>query len=415
MRVLLISTDLLPLKGFPTTGAGLRAWSLGQGLLSRGHDVVFSMPEAAFEDRPPVEKKEKVVSFDYDNLPGVVEKVSPDVIILQYWALALGLPDCRIPIAIDMHGPNLLENYFNETLAVKDMAANKMAAFNRADFFTCAGRYQKGYFLPWLMMAGVNMNEARLEVIPVSLSPELPEKKPFDELEFVYGGVFLPWQDPRRALYLLVEEMESAGSGKLKFFGGKHPLIDVIGTGDFGNIVDKLKESSRVELMGMVGHDGLLEHYAGAAAAVDLMERNPERELAFTTRTVEYMWCGLPVIYNNYSELSVYIEKYNAGWTLEPTDDEAIRKAIKSILNNRDMALEYGLNAQKLVRENLTWDRTIDPLDEFCRKPYKVKNFDLMFDSGTETDITDGKLDRLVRKIRKSGPYRFYEKMKKND
>jgi len=46
--------------------------------------------------------------------------------------------------------------------------------------------------------------------------------------------------------------------------------------------------------------DKLIE-YTGASVAWDVMARNPERELAFTSRTVEYLWC-LPVVYNNYAE-----------------------------------------------------------------------------------------------------------------
>ena len=46
-RVLVISSDILPYPGMPTVGSGLRAWGVGQGLKSRGHEVLFSMPRAA--------------------------------------------------------------------------------------------------------------------------------------------------------------------------------------------------------------------------------------------------------------------------------------------------------------------------------------------------------------------------------
>jgi len=46
--------------------------------------------------------------------------------------------------------------------------------------------------------------------------------------------------------------------------------------------------------------DKLINEYTGASVAWDVMARNPERELAFTSRTVEYL--GLPVVYNNYAE-----------------------------------------------------------------------------------------------------------------
>ena len=86
--------------------------------------------------------------------------------------------------------------------------------------------------------------------------------------------------------------------------------------------------------MGMVSHDDLVQTYLRSHVAIDLMVRNPERELAFTTRTVEYLWCGLPVIYNNYAELAHYIRDYDAGWIVDPADSRAIRSVVESILDD---------------------------------------------------------------------------------
>jgi len=61
----------------------------------------------------------------------------------------------------------------------------------------------------------------------------------------------------------------------------------------------------------------------------------PEREL-FTTRTVEYLWCGLPVIYNNYAEITDYIREYNAGWIVDPQDREAIATVLNEIFEQQN-------------------------------------------------------------------------------
>jgi hypothetical protein len=124
-----------------------------------------------------------------------------------------------------------------------------------------------------------------------------------------------------------------------------------------------------VQVQPMVAHDELIEAYRRAHVAIDLMARNPERELAFTTRTVEYLWCGLPVIYNDYAELSRYIREYRAGWTIDPSDRAALQAAVSEAFEQPERVREYGRNAQRLVRERLTWDRTIEPLDGICRNP----------------------------------------------
>ena len=119
----------------------------------------------------------------------------------------------------------------------------------------------------------------------------------------------------------------------------------------------------------MVSHDDLIARYLRSHVAIDVMRRNPERELAFTTRTVEYLWCGLPVIYHDYAELSDYIRDYQAGWIVDPEDRDAIMAVIKSIFDHPDQIVERGKNAQRLVRECFTWDLTIDPLDAAVRHP----------------------------------------------
>ena len=109
----------------------------------------------------------------------------------------------------------------------------------------------------------------------------------------------------------------------------------------------------------MVSHDDLIARYLRSHVAIDVMRRNPERELAFTTRTVEYLWCGLPVIYHDYAELSDYIREYEAGWIVNPEDRDAIVSVINDIFDHPEQIIERSKNAERLVREQLTWDLTL--------------------------------------------------------
>ncbi|MGQ9787352.1 MAG: glycosyltransferase, partial [Anaerolineae bacterium] len=238
----------------------------------------------------------------------------------------------------------------------------------KAAYFTCAGHWQYRDFQTWLERAGWTEQERceRTAVIPVSMPPELPERSPREELTFVYGGVFLPWQDPSLGLSILVEELERRDQGQLRFFGGRH-MVYPVDPGIFEELVAQLRKSPRVVIAGTLSHEELIEEYRQAHVAFDLMKRNPERELAFTTRTVEYMWCGLPVIYNNYSELGEYIREYNAGWTVDPEDREAIRAVIDEIFTYPERVADRGRNAQRLVRERLNWNLTIQPMERFVR------------------------------------------------
>jgi GT2 family glycosyltransferase len=373
-RVLVISSDILPYPGMPTVGSGLRAWSLGQGLISRGHEVIFSMPRAALaKGRKQIAPPEAIdLAWEPTTLANVIKAIDPNVVVVCNWPILDMLPveKVDVPVILDQHGPHYLEREFQKFGVADDNARRKVNALRKADFFTCAGQKQLAYFQPWLERAGWTESERqdRSAAIPVSLAPDLPERHPDDELSFVYGGVFLPWQDPTLGLSTLVDVLNRRGYGKLYFYGGRHPVYPV-DPGIFDRLLADLTQSPQVVAPGMVSHDDLIARYVRSHVAIDVMARNAERELAFTTRTVEYLWCGLPVIYHDYAELSGYIRDYKAGWIVDPDDRTAIAAVINDIFDHPEQVAERSQNAQRLVRELLSWDETIGPLDVAIRHP----------------------------------------------
>lgn len=364
-RVLVISGDIVPFEGLPTAGAGMRIWGLAQGLKGKGHEIIFALP-VELEERVQGKGQEKIYFFNRSNFKNIVRNVRPEVLLFQTWALALFGEKCNIPLVIDFHGPALLEGQscgfprnFNQYI--------KLKAISIADFLTCAGERQKYYFWAWLIAAGLEVRHDMISVIPVSLSPYLPAREEDKDITFVYGGTFREGQNPRLALEVLVQVMDKLGKGRFLIFGSK---LTIGKTGMFSsNLIEKLSKSHRVFVQGRVPRDKLIREYCRSTVAVDLMERNAERELAFTTRTVEYLWCGLPVIYNDYSELSSYINGYKAGWTLSPEDKEGLKKVIEEILLYPERVKRLSFEAQRLVCDKFTWDKTIEPLHRFCLSP----------------------------------------------
>jgi glycosyltransferase involved in cell wall biosynthesis len=370
-RVVVVSGDILPYPGLPTTGAGLRAWGLGQGLIARGHEVILTMPRAAAAPFQPLPPELDALLYTPDALEPFLRAHRPDVVVLQHWRLAR-LLKARLdaPLVIDLHGPLILEVQFQEHPDLDALKREKLHALHTADFFTCAGEKQRHYFQAWLLLAGFDLREDLIKAVPVALSPELPDHLGQGEPTFVYGGTFLPWQNPILGLNTLVECLDAKQTGQLKFFGGKHPVV-AMPTARFDALRQQLQRSPRVQFQPMIPRDELIREYCRAHVALDLMQRNAERELAFTTRTVEYLWCGLPVIYTPYAELSGYIGEYNAGWLVDPADQAAIRRVINEILDHPEQLAERSRNAQQLVRDRLTWDRAVAPLDAFCRNPVR--------------------------------------------
>jgi len=371
-NILVITTEPLPLPGGYTTGAGLRAWGLAQGLKTHGFHVTIATPlegdqaHAQQASNPP-----GIRFFDRPHLGNLIGEMDPDVVVLQHWGLAYALPvRLPCPLVIDLAGPHLLERFYWGNKDDQRDLQEKLAALRRADFITCGGEYQKHYFYPYLRIAGWDLSNAQIPVTPFSVPPEpRAEPLPTGDITFIYGGAFLAWQNPEKAIRCLLEEMDSAGAGRLLFYGGAHPGLDA-SAGRFVSLHQALKGHPRVEMRGWKPFQELLSLYATEGhVALDLMERNPERELAYTTRTMIYLYCGLPVIYNNYSEISQLIKKHDCGWTLNPDDESSFRTTVQNILNGRVDLATLRNNARGAAMKQ-TWDKTINPLVQYCSAPY---------------------------------------------
>lgn len=369
IHVLVITTEPLPVPGGLTTGAGLRAWGLAEGLRSRGFRVTLATPlegeQAQAQAAQPTD--DRVVYFARPDLPHAIAAAAPDVIVMQHWGLMYQVPQTEIPLVIDLAGPHLLERLYWGTGNAQRDFQEKIHALSRADFVICGGHYQRHYFYPYLHLAGFDITRETFPVIPFSVPPDPPAGEPAAGAEptFIYGGAFLAWQNPADAIDALLDEMDAAGRGRLLFYGGSHPQIDASG-GRFQQLYRRLKDHPRVEMRGWKPFAQLAAEYATEGhVALDLMQHNPERELAYTTRTMVYLWCGLPVIYNNYSEISPLIEQHQCGWTLHPDDDAELRRIIRTILADPDrfLALREKARAAALAQ---SWDKTIGPLADYC-------------------------------------------------
>ncbi|MEO8288343.1 MAG: glycosyltransferase [Chloroflexota bacterium] len=375
-EVLVISPDVLPVGDIPASGSGVRAWALGKGLEGHGHNVHFTMPAPAIQGREGSVPPEYVAgAWTTENLQSIIDAMVPDVIVSCGWPNVTWTPRPNLPLAIDLTGPHLLERAYQGYRDVKTNSAEKLAALAKGDFFTCIGERQKYYFQAWLAQAGISIDELTddLQVIPYSVDPKQPKHHWLDdwsnsEVRFVYGGIFLPWQNPAPALLTVADTLEQAGRGTLEVIGGSHPFYPV-DTGVYGPLLEKLASARRVSMSGLLPHDRLIEKYTHAHVAVDMIMPNVERELAFPSRTINYLWCGLPVIHPEFSEVAHHISDYEAGWVVKHDDSEALRNVLISILANPEEAHRRGINAQRLARERFSWDDTIIALEEFVRNP----------------------------------------------
>lgn len=399
-KILLITCEILPLSGYPLSGGGIRVWGLIKGLESRGHEVIYSVSDPAIEGKNDIPDCWRKNSHSVRNINEIISRVSPDLVIFEQWGLATYLKEIPIPVVIDLHGSLILENIFRDRSMIATDILTKIRVFQRADLLICAGERQKKYFWSWALMAGMDPLDLPVRVIPLSLPPDPPSHRFPEDLTFVHGGTLWPWIDPFPALDIVSQKLKEWGRGVLELYVGSPPGLDEEITA-----IDRLRihlgESDHVKINKPISHDDMIQRYINSSVAVDLYRINPERELAFTTRTVEYLWCGLPVIYGNYGELSQWIEKYQAGWVVSPEDTSQIGKIVEKILNDPKLLEKRGAGAARLVREQFNWEETISPLDEFCRNPtIRRKERSILTNLNLELDRKEEDLVNLKREIK---------------
>lgn len=368
----------MPFGSLPTSGGGLRCWQMYQGLKSRGYEVVASMPSFTYLtkkyfDQIPEDVRENL--WEWHTQDEIYKRVKPDIVLYSsnwdHYNLSQK-PD--VPLVIDLHGSRLIEtSLWGETPDIQ----KKLSVFSKADCLLTAGQKQKMYFYGWLLQSGrIPDNEHFIRYIPISLSPDVFTRNASEDAfpYFVSGGGWFPWQDQSRAVFEICNQIKRRQSGLFNIFGTPHenanPSQDELKIRKiYSQVKNIADESPHINVIGYVGRDELLKEYARAHIAVELMNYNLERELAFTTRTIEYLWCGLPVIYNDYSEISKHISEYDAGWAIDPNNGGSLSEVVEEIYTQPERVRIKSQNAQRLVQDRFSWNKTIEPLVLFIENP----------------------------------------------
>lgn len=403
MRILVFTTDVIPLAGLATSGTALRTFGLIQGLRAHGHEVLVSVPKtalsgllktAARSDLDPPVRREidelTALSFDSFNQPQVLARTNPEVVICGHWpALTLRYKPSQLLI-LDLAGPHLLERHFQALPDWRGALNAKLSVLATADYYIVSGPSQRLYFLSFLLRTAVPDAERKIITITMPLDPKMPEpqRDPARYPRFVFGGVFLPWQNPAAGLKRVAAELEMRRTGELALIGGAHPNYP-ISEGLYGELFRSLSANPFVTVKSMLPYRSFLDELMSADVAVDLMHWNLERQLAITIRTTTYLWSGLPVIYNDYADLGRLINAYDAGWCLDPEDANALGSVLEQIFCDPNTVRNKSENARRLSREVFAWDRAVAPLLDLLGRSGRSlrRECDIVFDFPDSADF----------------------------
>ncbi len=403
-KILIITHGMFPVSGQSVTGNGIRAWGLAMGLKAHGYHIIYAT-HVTTAHMAPQQLDVELATYDNDQtLHTLIQQQQPDVIIVGYWELMRSLPaNLDIPIVLDLLAPRLLEMEFQNHYDVEKESIDYIKCLNAADYFLCCTQRQKAFHTSWLLMSGINCQHNPIDVIPISVNPELPQRPENSEQKptFLYGGVHWPWRDPSYWLQPLLETLSEQQQGYCQLIVGQYPLSE--GKADEFVIPDQEKYQSVLKLSEFLPYDAMEQLYLQADVGIELGLENCERELSFSFRIVDYLRCGLAVICNEYLEVAILIKQYDAGWVLPNNDEKALRELVQHILANPEELATKQQNAQKLAQSKFNWFQTIQPLANFCNNPRKLAKRDhLLLTLAKKTvhqSVAEGLQAQLVDKI----------------
>jgi hypothetical protein len=332
MRVLIVHHGLLPAPDRPVTGGALRAWNHGEALRRAGHEVHFltRAQDMAGGFASPADLVRRARALRPKRVVAVQPEDAPALSVLG------------IPLAVDLYAPRLLEAPFEGALARE--ATSTLRALAAGDVFLVSNPRQRMAWLGVLALAGVDVRTDPTRLVPL-VAPNGPRRRSPRAPLLVAGGATWPWQNPRPGLDVALDLLDERGEGRVVWYGGT-PLVGTQ-SGAWS-----LPEHPRLEAPGWVSRETLLHAYAGATVALDWMEPNPERSLAFSFRHSDYLGCGLPVLTGPDTALTDLPGDW--GWV---SDAASLRATLAQILDGDEDRRRRGRAARTAAKTHLSLDQ----------------------------------------------------------
>ncbi len=127
-------------------------------------------------------------------------------------------------------------------------------------------------------------------------------------------------------------------------------------TNDLRARLEQLEEWRNVADLGFLDRQGVAEVLARSAAGLVTLHATPKFVHALPVKMFEYMAAGLPVIASDFPEWRDIIEGNGCGLCVDPTNPDAISRAIRYVLDNPEEARKMGARGRNAVATKYCWE-----------------------------------------------------------
>jgi glycosyltransferase involved in cell wall biosynthesis len=415
-RVLIICHDVV---GSRMAGPGIRAWEMARALAAQ-QPVTLAAPRAIDLAADGV----ACASFAL----GEAEALAPllaeaDVVVANGMVLAHHpeLAGIAQPLAVDIYDPVALENLELMRGAAPEeraaQAAADLVALRRqllsGDCLLCATARQRDLYLGGLVALGRitpeladgdPLLERLLAVVPFGLPAEPPppprpalrrQVEGIDERSqlVLWSGGLWDWMDPLaliRAAALLRDELPAL---RVAFLAGSHP-----GMARPGGMAERAR--SLAAELGLLDATVFFYDYwvpyerrADFLAEADVLAYLHRAHLesayaAVRSRFLDHLWVGRASLVAAGDAAAELVERHGLGRVAPAESPQGVALALRELLaddaGRRAMAARAGALAAEY-----RWERTLEPLRAFCKRPIKVTNDKRMNELTAGTSATN--------------------------
>ena len=261
-----------------------------------------------------------------------------------------------------------------------------------ADYIVCANERQRDVLVGALATTGLltsNVYERDrtlrklVDVVPYGVQPGCPQhgRKVLKgvipgiretDTVLIWNGSIMEWFDAKTVIRAMAEIARVRHDVKLFFLGTEHPdyVTGVLETPP-REAVELSKELGLYDStvffnIGWVPYEELGAYLGEADIGVCAGFDNAEARYAFRTRFVDLFWAELPTVCTEGDVLAERIAQEPLGLAVPPNDPSAFAQAVLRLVDDKEFYNNCKRN-MAAVRDELSWNRTLKPLVEFCR------------------------------------------------
>jgi hypothetical protein len=412
-RVALVSSEPVRER---MAGIGIRYLELARRLPRPGIEAVLLSPADPAEAPPAGVEVRRLV-------PGRLADLLADcdAAVAQGQLANDVLLECpRLPVAIDLYDPWLVENlHYLASLGLdpwRNDHATWVLQLSRGDLFLCSSAEQRLYYLGFLTALG-RVNPERLAADPdlarlivetpfgVPDPAELPAYRPLlparaeGELRVLFGGVY-DWYDP----WTLLAALERLPR-RWRLLLVRNPNATDTPQALFARLEAHCRErgwwGERVEALDWVPSERRWDLLRDVDVLCSPHRPSLEARLSLRTRFLDAFAAGCPVVVSEGGTVARLVAAHGAGWVVPAGDAAALAAALAAVASG-DEELERRQAAGRALAGELSWERALAPLVAFCQEPWRDESRERFAFRPTTVAPSDPLAFRLRRRLRRA-------------